>query len=261
MWTVRREQIAATTQVPRPERRNYYEILGVGHNASGREIKVAFRKLARRYDPDRNPLAQASDRFREISEAYAVLSDPAKRESYDSSPAVAAPQETAIAVREQSALDGSPAQELRLARPAAFWPRVGAFSIDFVLTLAFWFALSYYSARLHMPPITALVLLPIASFIYFVAWWTTLGQTPAMMLLRLRVVGANDGPVNLDQAVKRVAVHLSVFMLFGFLGPVLFVFLFPFVIGIAYSTISFDVQRRPWHDRMANTRVIKVDRK
>src|SRR5438105_13273493 len=63
---------------------DYYKILGVGKNASEAEIKKAYRKLARQYHPDRNAGdKQAEERFKEISQAYDVLSDPEKRKAYD----------------------------------------------------------------------------------------------------------------------------------------------------------------------------------
>ena len=66
------------------ERPDYYKILGVGKNASEDEIKKAYRKLARQYHPDRNPGdKQAEERFKEISQAYDVLSDADKRKAYD----------------------------------------------------------------------------------------------------------------------------------------------------------------------------------
>jgi molecular chaperone DnaJ len=64
--------------------RDYYEILGVPRNAGDAELKKAYRQLAMQYHPDRNPGdKQAEDRFKEASEAYAVLSDPDKRAHYD----------------------------------------------------------------------------------------------------------------------------------------------------------------------------------
>ena len=64
--------------------RDYYEVLGVAAGAAETDIKKAYRQLALQYHPDRNPGdRQAEDRFKEISEAYAVLSDPDKRAHYD----------------------------------------------------------------------------------------------------------------------------------------------------------------------------------
>jgi len=64
--------------------RDYYETLGVSRNASDDDIKKAYRKLARKYHPDMNPNnRQAEDKFKEIQEAYEVLSDAEKRRKYD----------------------------------------------------------------------------------------------------------------------------------------------------------------------------------
>ena len=65
-------------------KRDYYEILGVPRDADDKAVKDAFRKLALRHHPDRNKEPGAEERFKEIAEAYAVLSDPKKRAEYDS---------------------------------------------------------------------------------------------------------------------------------------------------------------------------------
>jgi DnaJ-class molecular chaperone len=66
--------------------KDYYKILELSKNASEQEIKTSFRKLARKYHPDLNPNnKQAEERFKEINEAYEVLSDPEKRRKYDNS--------------------------------------------------------------------------------------------------------------------------------------------------------------------------------
>lgn len=65
-------------------KRDYYEVLGVTKSSSGDEIKTAYRKLALQYHPDRNPDdAAAEEKFKECSEAYEVLSDSQKRQTYD----------------------------------------------------------------------------------------------------------------------------------------------------------------------------------
>jgi len=66
------------------DKRDYYEVLGVGRAAGDPEIKSAYRKMALKYHPDRNPDSRdAEDRFKEAAEAYSVLSDPQKRATYD----------------------------------------------------------------------------------------------------------------------------------------------------------------------------------
>src|SRR5918997_2336063 len=62
---------------------DYYKTLGVDRKASADEIKKAYRKLARKYHPDTNKEPAAEERFKQISEAYDVLSDPEKRKKYD----------------------------------------------------------------------------------------------------------------------------------------------------------------------------------
>lgn len=63
--------------------KDYYEVLGITRTASDEEIKVAYRKLARKYHPDVSKEPEAEERFKEIGEAYAVLKDPEKRAAYD----------------------------------------------------------------------------------------------------------------------------------------------------------------------------------
>ena len=64
--------------------KNYYDILGVGERATAKEIQKAYRKLARELHPDQNPGdASAEERFKEVSAAYDVLGDEAKRKEYD----------------------------------------------------------------------------------------------------------------------------------------------------------------------------------
>ncbi len=68
---------------PLASKRDYYDVLGVERGATPDEIKKAFRKLAFQYHPDRNKEPDAEDKFKEVSEAYAVLSDSEKRQQYD----------------------------------------------------------------------------------------------------------------------------------------------------------------------------------
>lgn len=66
------------------EKRDYYEVLGISNNAEEAEIKKAYRKLALKYHPDKNPNdVSAEEKFKEAAEAYEVLSDPQKRAQYD----------------------------------------------------------------------------------------------------------------------------------------------------------------------------------
>src|SRR3989442_4248941 len=66
------------------EFKDYYATLGVSKTASEKEVKQAFRKLARKHHPDVNPSDKSAEsKFKEINEAYEVLGDPAKRKKYD----------------------------------------------------------------------------------------------------------------------------------------------------------------------------------
>jgi len=63
--------------------RNYYDVLNVSRGATRKEIKAAFRNLATKYHPDKNKSPDAEEKFREIAEAYEVLSNDERRRQYD----------------------------------------------------------------------------------------------------------------------------------------------------------------------------------
>src|SRR2546429_6480259 len=70
--------------MPTTSKTDYYELLGVSRKASAKDIRTAFRKLARKYHPDLNPGDKASEeKFKQLQEAYDVLSDTKKRQMYD----------------------------------------------------------------------------------------------------------------------------------------------------------------------------------
>jgi molecular chaperone DnaJ len=64
-------------------KRDYYEILGISKQATQDEVKRSFRRLAMQYHPDRNKAPDAEQKFKEINEAYEVLSDTKRRQTYD----------------------------------------------------------------------------------------------------------------------------------------------------------------------------------
>src|SRR3989338_1492744 len=66
-----------------PKEKDYYKILGVSKNASKEDIKAAYKKLAKQYHPDLNKSHDATEKFKEINEAAAVLGDDQKRQQYD----------------------------------------------------------------------------------------------------------------------------------------------------------------------------------
>lgn len=65
-------------------KRDFYEVLGVSRDASERDIKKAYKRLAMKFHPDRNQGdASAADKFKEVKEAYEILTDPQKKAAYD----------------------------------------------------------------------------------------------------------------------------------------------------------------------------------
>jgi DnaJ-class molecular chaperone len=72
-------KIAATS----PPTRDHYATLGVAANATAESIKTAYRKKATQFHPDKNPSPDAATRFREVQEAYEVISNPERRKAYD----------------------------------------------------------------------------------------------------------------------------------------------------------------------------------
>ena len=64
-------------------KRCYYEVLSVERSANDEQLKKSFRRLAMKFHPDRNPDAEAQEKFKEAKEAYEMLSDPQKRAAYD----------------------------------------------------------------------------------------------------------------------------------------------------------------------------------
>src|ERR1044072_3125280 len=63
--------------------KDYYKVMGVSEDASEKDIKIAYRQLARKYHPDVSKVPNAEEHFKELGEAYEVLKDPAKRAEYD----------------------------------------------------------------------------------------------------------------------------------------------------------------------------------
>src|SRR5919197_4065448 len=81
--TAGRERRGRGLTIIMADKRDYYQVRGVGRAASDSEIKRAYRQLARKYHPDVNKEPDAESRFKELTEAYEVLSDHRKRQLYD----------------------------------------------------------------------------------------------------------------------------------------------------------------------------------
>ena len=91
--------------------KDYYDVLGVGEKAAADEIKKAYRKLAMKYHPDRNPDLIDASRFREIQEAYEALGDVERRKSYDEALEAGRSKEAARAADWSSGSSVRPARE------------------------------------------------------------------------------------------------------------------------------------------------------
>lgn len=105
--------------------KDYYKIMGVARDATEKEIKTAYRRLARKYHPDLNKDANAKDQFQSVGEAYEVLKDPAKRKAYDEG-----------RLYEQYQQQGAPHQDQYRAHDFGFSARQGeGFDADLFETL------------------------------------------------------------------------------------------------------------------------------
>src|SRR5229473_2606112 len=111
-------------------KQDYYELLGVSRKASAKEIRTAFRKLARKYHPDLNPGDKSSEeKFKQLQEAYDVLSDSKKRQVYDQygfysdnlPPGGAGVPISGISSANFSVADAEAPEWSRSTRPAATW--------------------------------------------------------------------------------------------------------------------------------------------
>lgn len=78
-----REEPEVSSPPSSPECVDYYSVLGVSSDSNEEEIRRAYKRLALRYHPDKNPDADAEDKFKQIAQAYDVLTDPEKRTIYD----------------------------------------------------------------------------------------------------------------------------------------------------------------------------------
>lgn len=78
-----REEPEVSSPPSSPECVDYYTVLGVPSDSNEEEIRRAYKRLALRYHPDKNPDADAEDKFKQIAQAYDVLTDPEKRSVYD----------------------------------------------------------------------------------------------------------------------------------------------------------------------------------
>jgi curved DNA-binding protein CbpA len=81
--------------------KDYYAILGIASDATSEAIRTAYRRKALQFHPDRNPAPEASERFREVQEAYDILSDPRHRADYDENRRrnlLERPQDTALEI-------------------------------------------------------------------------------------------------------------------------------------------------------------------
>lgn len=140
---------------------------------------------------------------------------------------------------------------------AGVWPRLVAFILDFIIVLALTIAIFFWEREIVQQSWVPIMVL-VVPLVYFTGFWARRGQTPGMMLFRLKVVRPEGRPLGLNGALLRGALFAGVF--FISMGTLFSVFL-PLFVVIGCYMIATDRQRRGLPDRIADSRVIRVERR